>query len=107
MHEVGFTTTFTAEHPRDDDGQWPCTTDIDLTSMRDGESTTLPTYAAVTARSFHPGGVSPMLLDGSVRFVKNTVDQRSGAASARGPAARSSARMPTDGAMSDAGETMP
>ena len=63
------------EHPRDDDGQRP-PTDIDLTSMRDGESTTLPTYAAVTARSFHPGGVSAMMLDGSVRFVKNTVDLR-------------------------------
>lgn len=75
VHEVGFTTTFTpnsrvmvtvAGVPQD----------VDLTSLRDGESTTLPTYAAVTARSYHPGGVSALMLDGSVRFVKNTIDLR-------------------------------
>ncbi|RUL84925.1 DUF1559 domain-containing protein [Tautonia sociabilis] len=73
VHEVGFTTTFSpntkvianvAGQPEE----------IDLTSMRDGESITLPTYAAVTARSYHPGGVSAMMLDGSVRFVKDTID---------------------------------
>jgi prepilin-type N-terminal cleavage/methylation domain-containing protein len=73
VHEVGFTTTMT-----------PNTqvltyvsgvpADIDITSERDGESTTLPTYAAVTARSYHPGGVTSMLLDGSVRYLKNSVN---------------------------------
>jgi prepilin-type N-terminal cleavage/methylation domain-containing protein/prepilin-type processing-associated H-X9-DG protein len=33
-----------------------------------------PTYAALTARSYHPGGVNALLGDGSVRFVKSTVD---------------------------------
>jgi len=50
------------------------TYDVDVTSQRDGESTTLPTYAAVTSRSFHPGGVNAALLDGSVRFVTGTID---------------------------------
>ena len=47
---------------------------VDVTSMRDGESTTLPTYAAVTARSFHPGAVNAAMLDGSVRTVSDSVD---------------------------------
>lgn len=41
--------------------------------MRDGESITLPTYGAVTSRSYHPGGVNSLLLDGSVRFIKSTI----------------------------------
>jgi prepilin-type N-terminal cleavage/methylation domain-containing protein len=32
-----------------------------------------PTFAAITARSFHPGGVSTLLGDGSVRFFKSTI----------------------------------
>jgi prepilin-type N-terminal cleavage/methylation domain-containing protein/prepilin-type processing-associated H-X9-DG protein len=33
-----------------------------------------PTFAALTARSYHPGGVNALLADGSVRCVKSTVD---------------------------------
>jgi prepilin-type processing-associated H-X9-DG protein len=32
-----------------------------------------PTYAAVTARSFHPGGVNVLFADGSVKFIKDSV----------------------------------
>jgi prepilin-type N-terminal cleavage/methylation domain-containing protein len=32
-----------------------------------------PTYAAINARSAHPGGVDSLLADGSVRFIKTTV----------------------------------
>jgi len=73
VHETGFTTTFrpNEEVPYTDGaGSYS----IDFTSMRDGESTTLPTYAAVTARSFHPGTVNAALLDGSVRTVSDSID---------------------------------
>lgn len=33
------------------------------------------TYTMVNAGSFHPGGVNVAFLDGSVKFVKNTVSQ--------------------------------
>ena len=46
--------------------------DLDLTSKR--EKTGGPTYAAVTARSYHPGGVNALFGDGSVKFVKSTVN---------------------------------
>jgi prepilin-type processing-associated H-X9-DG protein len=33
-----------------------------------------PTYMSLAASSNHPGGVNAVFGDGSVRFVKNTVD---------------------------------
>lgn len=73
VHESGFTTTMTpnANVPYTNGG---ITYSIDVTSMRDGESTTLPTYAAVTARSFHTGSVNALLMDGSVRTVSDNID---------------------------------
>jgi len=73
VHETGFTTVFTPNTnvPYDSAGT---TYDIDFTTMRDGESITVPTYAAVTARSYHPGIVSVLLMDGSVRTVGNSIN---------------------------------
>jgi len=50
--------------------------DIDFTSARDGETITAPTYAAITARSYHIGLVNVMMMDGSVRAVRDGMDQR-------------------------------
>jgi prepilin-type processing-associated H-X9-DG protein len=73
VHETGFTTTCRPNEdvPHVDAG---LTYSADFTSMRDGESTTLPTYAAVTTRSYHPGAVNAAMLDGSVRAVTDAVD---------------------------------
>lgn len=77
VHETGITTTFTPNFKfmYNPPGS-PVPQDIDFTSMRDGESITLPTYGAVTARSYHPGAVNAQMMDDSVRFMKNTMAQQ-------------------------------
>ncbi len=73
VHESGVTTTFTpnANVPYTNAG---ITYSIDITSMRDGESTTAPTYAAITSRSFHTGLVNGLMMDGSVRTISSNID---------------------------------
>jgi prepilin-type N-terminal cleavage/methylation domain-containing protein/prepilin-type processing-associated H-X9-DG protein len=46
--------------------------DTDLIAIR--EENGGPTFAAVTARSYHPGGVNVLMGDGSVRFAKSTIN---------------------------------
>jgi prepilin-type N-terminal cleavage/methylation domain-containing protein/prepilin-type processing-associated H-X9-DG protein len=72
VHETGFTTTFppNTKVPYTNGG---ITYDVDLTSVRDGESTSAPTYAAVTARSYHPGAVNALMFDGAVKSVSESV----------------------------------
>jgi prepilin-type N-terminal cleavage/methylation domain-containing protein/prepilin-type processing-associated H-X9-DG protein len=73
IHETGFTTTFPPNTPvLHSNGD--TIDDVDFVSAAE-TSKTLDTYAAVTARSYHTGGVNVVLMDGSVRFVSNGVRQ--------------------------------
>lgn len=75
IRETGVTTTFTPNaNVRFTAGA--TSFDIDFTSMRDGESTTAPTYGAITARSYHSGIVNTLQMDGSVRSIKNSIDAK-------------------------------
>jgi hypothetical protein len=50
---------------------------VDWTSFREGKTpgppAANPTYAAVTPRSYHPGIVNAVLVDGSVRSVSSDI----------------------------------
>ena len=72
-HQSGFTATYTPNT------KVLCnvsgiTYDVDWNNQQEGKSTTVPTFAAVTSRSFHPGGVMTVFMDGSVHFVAQTID---------------------------------
>jgi prepilin-type N-terminal cleavage/methylation domain-containing protein/prepilin-type processing-associated H-X9-DG protein len=72
-HHSGFTTTLTPNTrvPFVYNGQ---TYNCDFNSQQEGSSTTRPSYAILTARSYHSGLVNVALVDGSVRSVANSVD---------------------------------
>ena len=73
VHHAGFTTTFTPNTfvKYTLDGQ---VYDIDLNTQQEGRDLTRPTFAAVTARSFHEGGINIGRLDGSVNFLTENID---------------------------------
>ena len=73
VHHTGFTTVFrpNTEVLYTHDG---VTYDIDYNSQQEGRDLNRPTYAAVTARSFHPVGVNIARMDGSVAFIAESID---------------------------------
>jgi prepilin-type N-terminal cleavage/methylation domain-containing protein len=73
-HETGITTLFppNTKVPYTVGGT---TYDVDMMSMREGESATVPVYAATIARSFHTGIVNALMMDGSVRSVSSNINQ--------------------------------
>ena len=75
VHHSGFTAAFGPNAVvgyRHTDGRLY---DIDCNSRQEGTSLTDPTYAAVTARSHHPGLVNTLWMDGSARPVSDAIDR--------------------------------
>jgi prepilin-type N-terminal cleavage/methylation domain-containing protein len=74
IHQTGFTTTFPPQTvcPHVFQGK---TYDVDFNSMREGRSTSIPTYAVVTSRSYHVGLVQVLMMDGSVRAIDQSIDR--------------------------------
>jgi len=72
-HQTGFTTVFgpNTEVICDRSGTL---FDVDWTNQQEGKSDTVPTYAAVTARSYHPGVVNAAMMDGSVKSFSDSTD---------------------------------
>ena len=75
VHHSGFTTVFTPNTvvPYEYQGE---TYDIDFNSVQEGKQSDQTTYAAVTSRSYHPGSVNILRLDGSVTSISNNIDLR-------------------------------
>ena len=73
-HQTGFTTLFppNTKVPHFVDGR---EYDVDWNNQQVGKSTTIPTFAAVTARSYHPAGLNALRMDGSVQFFHNETHQ--------------------------------
>ena len=71
-HQTSFTSVFTPNTlvPHDaGSGE----VDVDWTNQQEGNSDTARTYAAITSRSFHTGGVNTVRADGSVSFVSDSI----------------------------------
>lgn len=49
--------------------------DINFLSATENSAANLLTYAAITSRSYHPGAVNVLLMDGSVRSINNNISQ--------------------------------
>ncbi len=74
-HQTGFTAFYTPNtqvlHTVGD-----AVYDVDWTNWQEGKASsgTEVTYAAVTSRSYHPAGVNMARMDGSVKFISDSID---------------------------------
>ncbi|MFH1922015.1 MAG: DUF1559 domain-containing protein [Planctomycetota bacterium] len=74
-HQTGFTSTFT---PNTEVlcSQGGVVYDVNWTNHQEGLPPDVPTFAAVTSRSYHPGVVNALLMDGSARSFSETIERR-------------------------------
>ena len=77
-HQTGVTGLFPPNtqvyHAAVIDGEEPSPVDVNWTSQQEGKSSTNSTFAAVTSRSHHNGGVNMVRMDGSVEFVTDDIE---------------------------------
>ena len=71
VHAAGFTTAWPPNKQIIGKVTYPGM-DLDLNGMN--EENGGPTFAAINARSYHPGGVNALFGDGSVKFIKSSID---------------------------------
>jgi prepilin-type N-terminal cleavage/methylation domain-containing protein len=73
VFETGFTSTFPPNTKvQYSDGATPY--DVDFISKTESATGAVPTYAAITSRSYHAGVVNSAMMDGSVRTTANNID---------------------------------
>ena len=72
VHQTGFTSLFPPNSEVDCEigGR---TYNVDWNNQQVGKSATIPTFAAVTARSYHPAGLNVLFMDGSVQFIDQEI----------------------------------
>ncbi|MCA8987471.1 MAG: DUF1559 domain-containing protein [Planctomycetaceae bacterium] len=73
VHQTGFTATFTPNTIVAISGSGGSAVDGDFTNCREAKSCAEPTYAAVTARSYHKGIVNALLMDGAIRSISENI----------------------------------
>ena len=66
-------TGFTTARPPNFFESAPISNGLDSDTLSAREYLGGPTYASVTVRSYHPGGVNAVLADGSVRFISDSI----------------------------------
>ena len=71
-HAAGFTTAWPPNKVILGTSSWNYGFDLDVNGIN--QESGGPSFAAITSRSYHPGGVNVLLGDGSVRFVKSAVN---------------------------------
>jgi prepilin-type processing-associated H-X9-DG protein len=71
VHAAGFTTAWPPNKAIIGRSFYP---GLDLDLNGKNEENGGPTFAAINARSYHAGGVNALMGDGSVRFIKSTID---------------------------------
>lgn len=73
VHQSGYTATFGPNTRVPIAGSGGTAPDGDFNNCREATSCTAPTFAAVTARSYHPGGVHAVMMDGKVTFASENI----------------------------------